>query len=143
VERVFDAPRELVFKAMTDAELIPRWWGRESSTTVVEKLDATPGGEWRFVEKSDDGDFGFYGVFRELDPPERLVWTFAWDEMEGAEIVETMTLSEQGDKTLMKAVSVFEKKEDRDGMIDAGMEKGMNESYAALDALLDELKAES
>src|SRR5947209_8504732 len=74
--RVFDAPRELVFKAYTDPGLIPKWWGLRKSKTTVDKMDVRPGGLWRFVEHGGDGDEnGFKGEYREIAPPERIVQT--------------------------------------------------------------------
>ncbi len=75
--RVFDAPRELVFKAHVDPALIAQWWGLRSNTTIVDQLDARPGGKWRFVQRRPDGsEEGFRGEFREIVPPERFTWTF-------------------------------------------------------------------
>ena len=73
MSRSFDAPRELVFSALIDPELVPKWWGMRNSTTVVAKLDARAGGEWRFVQTSPDGnEYGFHGEFREITPPELI-----------------------------------------------------------------------
>lgn len=75
VERIFDAPRERVFAAYTDPELIPQWWGQRGTTTVVEEMDATTGGSWRFASENPDGSrIVFRGVFREVTPPERRAW---------------------------------------------------------------------
>jgi len=74
MERVFDAPRELVFRAFTDPELIPRWWGMRDSTTVVDSMDVRPGGAWRYVQIAPDGTrHAFRGEFREIVPPQRIV----------------------------------------------------------------------
>ena len=78
--REFDAPRELVFKAMTDPNHIPRWWGPRRYTTVVDKMDVRPGGKWRFINKGPDGEHAFRGEYREIVPPERIVTTEAFDE---------------------------------------------------------------
>jgi len=82
VERVFDAPRERVWSAMTESKLIAQWWGR-GHKLVVESNDVKPGGKWRFVEHAPEGVFGFEGRFREVKAPERLVLTFGWDGMPG------------------------------------------------------------
>src|SRR3954451_19130871 len=82
VERMFDAPRERVFAAMTDPDLISQWWGPHGTTTVVDQLDARSGGSWRFVIRDSGGsEQGFRGTFREVTPPERLVLTFEWEGM--------------------------------------------------------------
>src|SRR5689334_18359279 len=136
VERVFDAPRERVWRAMTDPALIAQWWGR-GNKLVVEKFDLRRGGHWRFVEHADSGRHGFEGRFSEIDPPGRIVQTFEWDGMPGHACVETMTLEDLGDgRTKLVTVSLFMTKEERDGMMQSGMEGGMNQSYEALDRLL-------
>jgi len=136
VERVFDAPRERVWSAMTESKLIAQWWGR-GHKLVVESNDVKPGGKWRFVEHAPEGVFGFEGRFREVKAPERLVLTFGWDGMPGHEIVNTMALEDLGNgRTRLVAMMVFESRKDRDGMLESGMETGMEESYAALDRLL-------
>ena len=72
-ERTFDAPREQVWKAFTDPEIVPRWWGQHGTTTIVEEMDVRPGGEWRYVSRDRDReDVVFYGEYLEIDPPERL-----------------------------------------------------------------------
>ena len=139
-ERVFDAPRGLVYKAMTDPELIPEWWGRETSTIVVDEMDMRPGGAWRFVEHSPDGsENAFRGTYRKIEPPEMVEMTFEWEGMPGYVAVETMTLEDRGEQTRIKTLTLFHTTEERDGMLEAGMSKGLNESYAKLDALLEEL----
>jgi uncharacterized protein YndB with AHSA1/START domain len=140
MSRSFDAPRELVFKAFIDPELVPKWWGLRSNTTVIDKLDARAGGEWRFVQKSPDGaEYGFRGEFREVTPPELLTWTFEFEGMPGHVIVETMRFAEQDGVTTITTTSVFDSIEDRDGMINSGMAAGAAESYDRLAELLDTL----
>lgn len=139
IERIFDAPRERVFRAMTDAKLLAQWWGR-GNKLVVERLEVEPGGHWRFVEHSPHGVHGFEGRFREVAPPERLVMTFEWDGMPGHVVVNTMTLHDLGDgRTKLATISLFHTAEERDGMLKSGMETGMNQSYAALDKVLASL----
>ena len=79
-ERIFDAPRELVWRANTDADLIPRWWGPRMHTTRVVDLDLRPGGKWRWVSTDESGnEFAFYGEYLEVIEPERIKWTFMFD----------------------------------------------------------------
>jgi uncharacterized protein YndB with AHSA1/START domain len=140
IERVFDAPRDRVWKAHTDPELLAQWWGR-GNKLVIEKYELEKGGHWRFVEHSDHGEHGFEGRFREITPPSRLSMTFEWDGMPGYPSVQTLTLEDLGDgRTLLKSDVQFYTQEERDGMIGSGMEGGMNESFAALDRLLAETK---
>jgi len=136
IERIFDAPRERVWRAFTDPQLVAQWWGR-GNKLVIERMELKRGGHWRYVEHSDHGVHGFEGRYREVTPPERLVCTFEWDGMPGYVAIETATLEDLGDgRTRLVTVSLFHTKEERDGMLQSGMESGVNESYAALDRLL-------
>ena len=140
IERIFNAPRDRVWRAMTDPELIAQWWGR-GNKVVVERFDLERGGHWRFVEHSDHGVHGFEGRFAEVVPPERVVQTFEWDGMPGHVALETLTLEDLGDgRTRLVTTSLFLTAEDRDGMLQSGMEGGVNESYAALDRLLAKME---
>jgi uncharacterized protein YndB with AHSA1/START domain/predicted enzyme related to lactoylglutathione lyase len=136
IERIFDAPRERVWRAMTDPELVAQWWGR-GNPLVIERLEVERGGHWRFVEHSAEGSQGFEGRFREVVAPERVVQTFEWDGMPGYVIINTMTLEDLGDgRTKMVTISSFFTAQERDGMLSSGMEQKLNQSYAALDAVL-------
>ncbi len=136
VERIFAAPRERVWRAMTDPALVAQWWGR-GNRLVIERDEVVRGGHWRYVEHADDGVHGFEGRYREVVAPERVVRTFEWDGMPGHVAVETATLEELGDgRTRLVSVSLFHTAAERDGMLHSGMEGGMNESYAALDRVL-------
>ena len=136
--RVFDAPRELVFKAHTDPNLIPQWWGQRRNTTIVDKMDVRPGGTWRFVQRQTDGiEYGFHGDYHEVMPPERLVNTFEFEGMPGHVVVETAVFEALPDgKTRLTVTSVFASVEDRDGMLASGMEGGANETWDRLAELL-------
>jgi uncharacterized protein YndB with AHSA1/START domain len=136
-ERVFHAPRERVFQAFVDPELIPQWWGRRQDTTTIDKLDVREGGEWRFVTDGPDGSTAFRGTYRAIDPPARLEQTFEWEGMPGHIVVETATFEDLGGgRTKISTRSVFDTTEERDGMLSSGMEIGMGESYEKLDELL-------
>jgi uncharacterized protein YndB with AHSA1/START domain len=139
IERVFNAPRDRVWQAMTDPKLIAQWWGR-GNKLVIEKFELERGGHWRFVEHGPEGVHGFEGRFREVTPPERVVQTFEWDGMPAYVIIETAVLEDLGDgRTKLVNTSLFHTTEERDGMLQSGMEGGLNESYAALDRLLAKL----
>ena len=141
IERVFAAPRDRVWRAMTDPALIAQWWGR-GNKLVIEKFEPTRGGHWRIVEHGPEGVNGFEGRFREVTPPERIVQTFEWDGMPGHVIIEHVTLEDLGDgRTRIVNVSLFHTTEERDGMLNSGMEVGLNESYAALDEVLARMAA--
>jgi uncharacterized protein YndB with AHSA1/START domain len=140
IERIFNAPRDRVWKAMTDPKLVAQWWGR-GNKLVIEKMDVQRGGHWRYVEHSDHGEFGFEGRYREVRPPELIESTFEWDGLPGHVIVNTTRLEDLGDgRTKLIVDSLFLTAEDRDGMVQSGMEGGMNESYAALDRVLAAMK---
>lgn len=137
ITRTFDAPRDLVFKAMTDPDLIPSWWGPREYTTTVERMEVRPGGTWRFVQRAPDGNvYGFGGEYREIVPPERLVYTFQFDGAPGHVIVETITLEERGNLTEMTDHMSFDSVEARDGMLQSGMEIGARASMDRLAELL-------
>ena len=142
VERVFDAPRERVFAAYTDPDLIPEWWGPHGTSTVVDQMDVRAGGGWRFVIRNSDGsETGFRGTYREVTPPERIVQTFEWEGMPGHVSVDTATFEDLGEQTKVISTSIFHTAEERDGMLGSGMERGMNETYSRLDDLLARLAA--
>jgi uncharacterized protein YndB with AHSA1/START domain len=142
--RVFDAPRELVFKAYTDPEQVPHWWGQRGSTTIVDQMDVRPGGAWRYIQREANGEeYAFRGEFREIVPPERLVSTFEFEGMPGHVVVDTATFEEHDGKTTVTVTSLFDTVEDRDGMLESGMETGANESWDRLAELLERLQKQA
>ncbi|HEX7589329.1 MAG TPA: SRPBCC family protein [Anaerolineae bacterium] len=140
VTREFDAPRELVFKAFTDAKLYAQWIGPRGLTTTIETFESKSGGRWRYTQKGADGQtHGFHGVNHEVLAPERIIGTFEYEGLpeKGHVVLETAIFEALPDsRTRLKNQSVFQSVADRDGMIQAGMEGGMNESYERLDELL-------
>jgi uncharacterized protein YndB with AHSA1/START domain len=144
ITRMFDAPRDLVFEAHTSCEHMSNWWGPRKYEFASCELDFRPGGTWRIVHRADgEEDQGFRGEFREIVPPEKIVWTFEWEGMPGHVSVETLTLEEQDGKTLLTATSVYDTVEDRDAMLQSGMEEGMVETYDRLDEYLVLLEGRS
>ena len=142
--RTFNAPRELVFRAHVDPALIPHWWGWRTYTTIVETLDARPGGKWRFVSRGPDGsEISFFGEYREVVAPERITWTFGYDGLpEGVEPgQETFTFEEHDGRTTLTSYTRFKTKEERDGLLASGMEEGANESGDRMEELLARLQA--
>jgi uncharacterized protein YndB with AHSA1/START domain len=136
VERIFNATRERVWKAYTDPKLLAQWWGR-GNQLVIERYEFERGGHYRFVEHSDHGVHGFEGRYREIKPMEQISMTFEWDGMPGYPAVSTAEFVDLGDgRTKVVSTMQFYTPEERDGTLRSGMEGGMNESYAALDALL-------
>jgi len=139
--RVFDAPRELVFEAQSSCEHLSRWWGPRRYEIASCEVDFRPGGAWRIVHRGSDGEeYGFRGEYREIVPPERIVWTFEFEGMPGHIIVETMTFEEHDGKTTYTSSSVLDSIEDRDGMLESGMESGAAESMDRLDEYLEVLR---
>jgi uncharacterized protein YndB with AHSA1/START domain len=136
IERIFNAPRDRVWRAFTDPDQLKQWWGR-GNEVVIEKHDFQRGGHWRFVEHSKEGVHGFEGRFREIKPMDRVERTFEWDGMPGYVIIESADFADLGDgRTKVTIRSLFYSQEERDGMLNSGMEGGMNQSFEALDRLL-------
>lgn len=139
IERIFEAPRERVWRALTDPKLLAQWWGR-GNKLVIERFEIERGGHWRMIEHTPTGAHGFEGRFREVSPPDRLIQTFEWDGMPGHVAVNSMTLQDLGNgRTKLVTVSLFHTAAERDGMLKSGMEAGVNQSYAALDNVLASL----
>lgn len=137
IRRVFDAPRDVVFKACTDPDLIPNWWGPRRLTTEVDRMEVRPGGRWRFVNRDADGNaFGFRGVYHDVTAPERVVQTFEFEGVPGHVALETLTLEEVDGRTRYTAQSVFQSVEDRDATVRSGMEDGARETLERLDEIL-------
>lgn len=134
----FNAPRELIFKAYTDPDLIPQWLGPRNLTTMVDELDARAGGSWRFLHYDPEGNvYAFHGVFHDVVAPERIVQTFEYEGMPGHVTMDTAVFEDLGGgKTRVVSQSVFQSIEDRDGMIASGMEVGVNDGYERLNELL-------
>jgi uncharacterized protein YndB with AHSA1/START domain len=140
VTREFNAPRELVYRALTDPALVAQWWGLKSTTTVVDQMEAKPGGTWRYIERDTDGsEYAFHGVYHDLTAPERIIYTFEFEGMPGHVLMTTTTLEEQDGSTTMTESSVFQTVADRDGMLQSGMEEGTAQSLDSLEALLQTL----
>ena len=142
MERVFDAPREMLWKAHVDPTLIPKWWGPRGYETIVEKMEVKEGGEWRFIhkgkdEKGQDAQYAFNGVYKEIKEPESITWTFNFEPIgPGHEITETVYFDDLGDgKTKLRTVSHYLSIEDLEGMVQSGMEDGATETWDRLEEL--------
>ena len=140
--RLFDAPRELVFEAMTKPEHVRRWWGilDERYSVPICEIDLRPGGTWRFVGQSPKGPFAFHGVYREIKAPERLVFTEIYDPFPDAESVVTSVFTEEGGKTRLTVTALYPSVEVRDSVMNSGMSRGAAISYDRLEDLVQELK---
>ena len=134
--REFNAPRELVWRAYVEPALLKKWWGRGNDLDI-ERYEVERGGHWRFVERGPDGAHGFEGRFREVTKPARLVQSFEWDGMPAHVCINTAEFEElAGGRTRVVSTSLFHTTEERDGMLQSGMEVGLEQSYQALDRLL-------
>lgn len=136
---ILDAPPEQVFRIFCDPSLIPHWWGPAYLTTIVDGMDVRPGGSWRYVQTEPDGQsYAFHGFYHEVVPSERVTFTFEYEDMPGHILMETVRFEAlEGGKTKMIDASVFQSVEDRDGMLQAGMESGTQESMERFARLLN------
>lgn len=138
-ERTFDAPLAVVWRAFTDPSLVARWWGRGHKLDV-ERMEVERGGHWRFVEHTPEGDEGFEGRYREVEPEKRLVQTFEWDGLPGYVSLATAEFEGLSDgRTRLVDTSLYFTTEERDGMLSSGMREGLDQSLAALDEVLASL----
>ena len=137
--RVFDAPRRLVWDAWTNPKHVPNWLlGPSGWTMPICEIDLRPGGAWRFVWRRSDGtEMEMRGSYREVNPPERLVNTERWGGP-WPETINTLVLTEAGDRTLMTLTVLYPSKEARDAATETGMKGGMIESFDRLDEYLRE-----
>ena len=136
--RDFDAPRDRVFRAWVDRELVARWLGPKSSEMRIDEWNAHTGGNYRYAAVQDGEEAAaFYGSFHEVRPSERLVQTFTWEGMPDGVSLETMTFEDLGDgRTRTVGLSVVDSFEGRDAIMASGMDVGVNEGYEKLDTLL-------
>jgi uncharacterized protein YndB with AHSA1/START domain len=131
--RVFDAPRDLVFDALTKPELLKRWVVPRGWSLAVCEIDLRVGGAWRFVSRRPNGkEVGQRGVYRDIVRPERLVNTESWEDWNPGEVLVTTVLAEQGGKTMLTSTLLFPSQEVRDTLLKSGMTSGAAESYDKL-----------
>jgi uncharacterized protein YndB with AHSA1/START domain len=140
--RLFNAPRRLVFEAMTKPEHVKQWWGRlgEGYSVPVCEIDLRPGGAWRFVNRHPKGEAAFHGEYREITPPSRLVFTEIFEQFPDSVSVVTAEFSEEGGQTLLTTTVRYPSPEVRDIVIASGMAKGAGASYDRLEDLVAELQ---
>jgi uncharacterized protein YndB with AHSA1/START domain len=141
MSRTFDAPRELVFRAWTDADALKRWWGPQGWTTTHCTVDLRPGGAWHYCFRSKEGQESWgKGTYREIVPPERLVYADVFSDADGNELSEpmlmTLTFEDAGGKTLLRGRTTFASPEHREQILSYGVEQGMNSTLDCLDEFL-------
>ena len=140
--RLFNAPRHLVWEAMSKPEHIKRWWGCLGTgySVPVCEVDLRPGGKWRFVNRHPKGEAEFYGEYREIVPPERVVFTEIFAPFPDAGSLVTAVLTEENDKTRLTVTAQYPSLEVRDMVIGTGMAKGAAASYDRLEEVAVELQ---
>jgi uncharacterized protein YndB with AHSA1/START domain len=137
MKRVFDAPRSLVWEAMTRPEYLTRWYGPHGFEVTLCEMDARPGGAYRIVQRAPDGsEFGFRGVHREVVPPSRIVYTWIFEPMPDKVAVVTATFEEQDAKTTLTSTIEFQSLEDRDGYLSTGATAGGEMSMNRLEEVI-------
>jgi len=134
IKREFDAPPELVFRAHIDPEIFARWVGPDQYQVTIDHWDGRTGGSYRY----GTGDEWFFGSFHDVRPERfRIVQTWSWEGMPDAVSLETMNITAlPGGRSLMSSVSLVDSMEAQAMMLASGMEAGINQGYAKLDALL-------
>src|ERR1700732_411025 len=140
--RLFDAPRHLVFEAMTQPEHVKQWWGRlgEGYSVPVCEIDLPVGGRWRFVNRHPKGEAAFHGEYREITPPSRLVFTEIFEEFPDTVSVVTSGFTDEGGKTRLTVTVHYPSRDVRDMVVASGMAKGAGISYDRLEDLVTGLK---
>jgi uncharacterized protein YndB with AHSA1/START domain len=148
ITRDFDAPRRLVYRAWTTAELVKRWWCGERGTMDTVEMDFRVGGKWRYVMTANGGfEVAFHGEYREIVPEERIVWTEVFEgvpgmtpeEAEKNATVNTAVFTEKDGRTSLWMLTEAPDRTVRDAIIQSGMETGMQEQMAALEKLATSL----
>ncbi len=139
--RLFDAAPPLVYAAMTQPDYIRQWWGNlgEGYAVPVCEVDLRVGGSWKFVSRHPDGEAVFSGVYREIAPPDRLVFTEIYDAFPEAESIVTAELSDEQGMTRLTTTMRYPSREVRDMVLQTGMEKGAALSYDRLEEVATRL----
>jgi uncharacterized protein YndB with AHSA1/START domain len=141
IEREFDAPAALVWRALTEPDLVKRWWAGKRGEVTSAEIDLRVGGAWRYVMSAHGGEFevAFHGEYREIVEAERIVSTEVFEGFPDAASVNTMTLVEEGGRTTLRTLVQHSSQEHRDGHVNSGMEGGLQESFDALEAVAKSL----
>jgi len=140
ITREFDAPRDLVFRAYTDPDLLKQWLGPRAYTMTIDTYEPRDGGKWRYIHSDADGNaWAFHGVFHGEQSPDGMLQTFEVEGAPGHVSLEKLTLEERGGKTIARTHSVYQTIEARDAMVESGMESGVTDGYERLDDLLAKL----
>ena len=141
--RLFDAPRALVWEAMSKPEHVRRWWGilDERYSVPVCEIDFRVGGKWRFVGRGPQGDIpAFYGEYKEIDAPQRVVFTEIFEPFPDNGSLVTSVLTEEHGKTRLTVTARYDSTATRDMVLGTGMEKGAAISYDRLEEVARSLQ---
>jgi uncharacterized protein YndB with AHSA1/START domain len=140
IEREFDAPRHLVYRAYTTPELVTRWWHAKRGEVTLVEIDLRAGGKWRYVMVATDGsEVGFHGEYHEVVPDERLVATEVYEGLpeevseEDAATLNTTTFAEADGRTTLTILVQAKSKVSRDAIIESGMEDGLEDALELLE----------
>jgi uncharacterized protein YndB with AHSA1/START domain len=137
ITRVFDAPRERVFRAHTEPELVTQWLGPRDLVMTIDHYDCRTGGSYRYIHSRGDDSYGFFGCFHEVRPDELIVQTFCFEGFRDSVALERLTLEDLGGgRTRLLATSLVDSFDGRDAFVASGMESGVREGYERLDELL-------
>jgi uncharacterized protein YndB with AHSA1/START domain len=140
ITREFAAPARLVYRAYTTPELVKRWWAGRRGTMRSAEIDLRVGGAWRWVMDAHSGhEVGFHGVYREIVPGERLVFTEAYEGAPDAEALVTVTFTETQGRTTLSILMDLPSREVRDAIVASGMEQGAEEGMELLEQVAREL----
>ena len=140
--REFDAPRDLVFRAHTEPDLLAQWLGPAKYKMTVERLEVRDGGTWRYINSGPDGaEYAFHGVFHGTPSPDNMVQTFEFEGAPGHVSLDSLRLEERDGRTTARVHAVFQSVEARDANVAGGMADGMTEGYRRLDELIARLAA--
>ena len=145
ITREFNASKHLVFRAVTEPELVKRWWNAKRGVVTIAEIDLRVGGKWRSVMTTEDGqEVGFHGEYREIVPNERIVSTEVYEgvpeEQQGGGTLNTITLIERDGRTTLTTLVQAPSKEVRDAIIESGMEAGMQDAYDLLEEVAISLR---
>jgi uncharacterized protein YndB with AHSA1/START domain len=140
IEREFDAPADVVFRAYLEPELVKQWLGPRQYEVLLEKWDARAGGSYRYVHSDGTNAYGFRGVFHSMDS-DNMIQTFEFDGAPGHVSLDTQAIEDlPGGRSRVRGHSIFMSVADRDAMIAAGMSAGVEDGYNRLEELLPSLQ---
>jgi uncharacterized protein YndB with AHSA1/START domain len=141
ITREFDAPKHLVYRAWTTPDLVKRWWNAKRGEVTIAEIDLRVGGSWRYVMMTADGvEVGFHGEYREIVPNERIVSTEVFEGAPESGTVNTLTLTEDDERTTLSVLVQAPSKDVRDAIIESGMEAGLQDALDLLEQVAKSLR---